>query len=656
MLSRWRLRQLLSWSLSVFRQDVFVFVVTILNIFFLPVSTNAATPREIKSSIDLAEDALEAGNSSEAVPHLKEAIRGLEEAIPASRIPVNLRLLARRCSAIREKIELDGINVSEIIVPSTTGSPSRASMSKSGEPKSSATQQMNSSEISFSKQIAPILVRSCGSCHIGGKKGEFYMPTFAALAQSGVVQPGVGQASRIVEVIASGDMPRGNRKVGADELTMLIEWIDKGAKYDGGDPTLPLTAIAGKVPANIAKNTKKTDIEVAELKPGETSFAIDIAPVLIDSCLACHGGFETEAGMSMATFTRLLRGGGSGVAVVPGDAADSLLVKKIRGVDIDGQRMPLGKEPLSKDVIDKIVKWIDEGARLDIAGAGGDIRTIAANGRSKSLSNEELRSVRHDAASKYWRRFLPDESPQRVTVGDVCIIGNLTEARAEALAALADGTWQDLEHYFRTQKSSSDRNGLLKGGVVIYGFDKAYDFSEFWLVANGTERPRGMTSSAGVQGDVVYAAIIAPDSLLNESDLSKSDTAFGIVEQLARVIFLVNGAPEWFAEGAGHSIAIDLVSRAPIARETRSSLPEALKKVSSCNDFLSGRVDVQSVAIIASVFLDRLGASEAKFGKVLSLLGEGEGFEEAFSQTFRNDPAMLFEAWLKQESQRNLGR
>ena len=175
MLSRWRLRQLLSWSLSVFRQDVFVFVVTILNVFFLPVSTNAATPREIKSSIDLAEDALEAGNSSEAVPHLKEAIRGLEEAIPASRIPVNLRLLARRCSAIREKIELDGINVSEIIVPSTTGSPSRASMSKSGEPKSSATQQINSSEISFSKQIAPILVRSCGSCHIGGKKGEFYV-------------------------------------------------------------------------------------------------------------------------------------------------------------------------------------------------------------------------------------------------------------------------------------------------------------------------------------------------------------------------------------------------------------------------------------------------------------------------------------------------
>ncbi|MEO1991215.1 MAG: c-type cytochrome domain-containing protein, partial [Pirellulales bacterium] len=604
MLLQWMLDWIHRGRLGVFNHSCCAFLVTLSTVLFLSVSSNAATPKEIKSSIDLAEDALEAGKAINAVPHLKEAIRGLEESIPASRIPVSLRLLARRCSAIRGKLELDGIDVSEIIVPSTTGSPSRVSMPTTDQSKSSSAGKMNSSEISFSKQIAPILVRSCGSCHIGGKKGEFYMPTFAALAQSGVVQPGVGQASRMVEVIASGDMPRGNRKVGADELKMLIEWIDKGALYDGGNPTLPLTALAGQIPANDAKNPKKTEIEVAELKPGETSFAIDIAPVLIESCLACHGGFETESGMSMATFSRLLRGGGSGVAIVPGDAANSLFVKKIRGVDIDGQRMPLGKDPLSNDVINSIVKWINEGARLDIAGAGGDIRTIAANGRSKSLSNEELRIVRQDAASNYWRRFLPDESPHRMNGSNVCIIGNLAESRIEALTALADSAWNDVEKYLGTTKDQSNHGKLLKGGVVVYGFNKAYDFSEFWLVANGSDRPRGLTASAGVQGDVVYAALVAPDSLLSENDPSKSDVAFLIIEQLASVIFLVNGAPEWFAKGAGQSVAMDLVSRASIAQDNRSGLPEALRKVSSCSDFLNGRVDVQSSAIVASVFLD----------------------------------------------------
>ncbi|MEO1991789.1 MAG: hypothetical protein ABGW78_07645, partial [Pirellulales bacterium] len=96
--------------------------------------------------------------------------------------------------------------------------------------------------------------------------------------------------------------------------------------------------------------------------------------------------------------------------------------------------------------------------------------------------------------------------------------------------------------------------------------------------------------------------------------------------------------------------------RASIAQDNRSGLPEALRKVSSCSDFLNGRVDVQSSAIVASVFLDRLGASGAKLGKVLLLLREGQSFEEAFQQTFRNDPATLFDAWLKQESRRNLGR
>ena len=93
-----------------------------------------------------------------------------------------------------------------------------------------------------------------------------------------------------------------------------------------------------------------------------------------------------------------------------------------------------------------------------------------------------------------------------------------------------------------------------------------------------------------------------------------------------------------------------------VDKKKKDKVSEALRKVSSCSDFLNGRVDVQSSAIVASVFLDRLGASGAKLGKVLLLLREGQSFEEAFQQTFRNDPATLFDAWLKQESRRNLGR
>ncbi|MFN7812279.1 MAG: hypothetical protein ACK5SI_06400, partial [Planctomycetia bacterium] len=43
---------------------------------------------------------------------------------------------------------------------------------------------------SFTRQVAPILSRKCGGCHIAGNKGNFQMPSHAALLASGFVQRG----------------------------------------------------------------------------------------------------------------------------------------------------------------------------------------------------------------------------------------------------------------------------------------------------------------------------------------------------------------------------------------------------------------------------------------------------------------------------------
>lgn len=515
--------------------------------------------------------------------------------------------------------------------------------------------------VSFSKEIAPLLVRSCGGCHIRGKKGDFHIPTFAALAQSGVVQPGAGQASRIVEVIASGDMPRGGGTVAAADLATLVKWIDTGAAYDGGNPTLPLAALGGQPrPAanRPAKPAQADAMKVATLKPGEVSFALDVAPVLIDSCLACHGGLETESGLSMATFPALLRGGGSGAAIEPGMSAESLLVKKIRGTGIDGQRMPLSKAPLPSDVIARIAKWVDEGARLDVAAAGGDLRTIAAAGRAMHLSDDELAAVRRDAAREYWRRFLPDETPQVIDRDGLTVIGNLSATRAETVATVAETAWSDIAKQLAKGRSGKDADGAspIKGGITLYAFAKSYDLSEFWLVRHRTDRPRGMTSTAGIAGDVVYAAVVASDSLLDGADTKQSDLGFTIAAELGAAVFLVRGAPAWFATGAGRVLAADVAAKAPLAKAARSDLPQALAKISSAGDLLSGRADPQASAAVAAAFLDRLSASGTKFPGLLSALDAGADFDEAFQQTFRNAPEPLLAAWLGQEAKRSRRR
>lgn len=70
------------------------------------------------------------------------------------------------------------------------------------------------------------------------------MASYEMLMRSGMVQPGVGNASRLVEVILSGDMPRGGGKVSPADLGMLMRWIDAGAVFDGGNRATPLEALA----------------------------------------------------------------------------------------------------------------------------------------------------------------------------------------------------------------------------------------------------------------------------------------------------------------------------------------------------------------------------------------------------------------------------
>ncbi|RMG27400.1 MAG: hypothetical protein D6732_20110, partial [Methanobacteriota archaeon] len=51
------------------------------------------------------------------------------------------------------------------------------------------------------------------------------------------------------------------------------------------------------------------------------------------------------------------------ILVVPGDANASYLIKKLRGFDIVGERMPRGSAPLPNAAIDSIAAWINNGAQ-----------------------------------------------------------------------------------------------------------------------------------------------------------------------------------------------------------------------------------------------------------------------------------------------------
>ena len=94
---------------------------------------------------------------------------------------------------------------------------------------------------------------------------------------------------------------------------------------------------------------------------------------------------QPDGNLSMVTLASLLRGGANGAPIIAGEGAASLLVRKLKGRDIEGQPMPLGKPSLPPEVIATIETWIDQGVKLDLLTAQTALTTVAAAGRARMI-------------------------------------------------------------------------------------------------------------------------------------------------------------------------------------------------------------------------------------------------------------------------------
>src|SRR5436309_974355 len=75
-----------------------------------------------------------------------------------------------------------------------------------------------------------------------------------------------------------------------------------------------------------------------------TAFVDRVAPILQQRCLQCHNGQKSRGGLNLSTRDALLKGGDGGPAVVPGQAAASLLVEQVSGPK---PKMPKQGPPLT---------------------------------------------------------------------------------------------------------------------------------------------------------------------------------------------------------------------------------------------------------------------------------------------------------------------
>jgi len=102
-------------------------------------------------------------------------------------------------------------------------------------------------------------------------------------------------------------------------------------------------------------------VQVCAAEESAEVYLRGVKPTLKERCVACHGALKQEAGLRLDTAQAILKGGDNGAAAVAGDAAVSLILRRVESTD-EAERMPPEGEPLKPAEIAELRKWIVEGA------------------------------------------------------------------------------------------------------------------------------------------------------------------------------------------------------------------------------------------------------------------------------------------------------
>jgi hypothetical protein len=136
-----------------------------------------------------------------------------------------------------------------------------------------------------------------------------------------------------------------------------------------------------------------------EAKPDPAAiqfFEMKVRPLLADTCYECHGSQKQKASLRLDSAAALKKGGDSGPVVVPGNPAESLLIKAVKH---EGPKMP-PKKKLKPEEIAVLTEWVKRGALWP---------------ESKTLSADALNI--ETAKKTYWA-FRPVAQPQLPQIKD----------------------------------------------------------------------------------------------------------------------------------------------------------------------------------------------------------------------------------------------
>ena len=255
-------------------------------------------------------------------------------------------------------------------------------------------------QVSFEKQVKPVLESACLSCHGEKKpKGELQLNTHEALLEGSeygkVVVPGKPEESTlytttILPADADEVMPPKGELLTNDQANALKEWIAAGAKWPRGV---------------VLKQIRRID------------FVKDIKPILEVSCVSCHREGHDKGDLRLDEREFAFETGEYGAALVPFDPENSTLYQTvILPADDEGLMPPSNKGgPLPKEQIELLRDWIVQGAAwpegVKLAPVRRETGAKSETGGSLAAAPKVVVDIRNKAIEELIKQLEPTMKP-----------------------------------------------------------------------------------------------------------------------------------------------------------------------------------------------------------------------------------------------------
>lgn len=246
--------------------------------------------------------------------------------------------------------------------------------------------------------------------------------------------------------------------------------------------------------------------DAAEPAEKKITFEEHIKPIFREHCTACHSESDKESDLALDTYSATLAGGSSGEVVAEGNSSSSRLFALI--THAERPFMPPDQDPISKEQLDLVKTWIDQGMPEN---SGSKIK------RSNNAAAAMLGSV------SIGKPEGPPPMPEQVLKQPV-----LETERSSAISALAASPWSPLiavGGQFQVTLYHAQTGELL--GIIPFpeGEPQSLTFTrdgKQLLIGGGRHSHSGCAvlvdvasgnriSKVGDELDVVLAADISPD-------------------------------------------------------------------------------------------------------------------------------------------------